>query len=507
MKEEVTVPLTRGERYIASLRDGRSVWFAGKRLDDVTAHPAFQGTLQTVRKLFDTLDNNRLQERIGFKNGATGVYAHNAFLVPYGREDLIRRRTAFAHWADETHGVMSRLSEFARSLVTGWYAARHEFTPYDPHFAGKIARYYEQAKNNDLFLTTALLDPQIDRSKSPGEHRNPDSVLRIVDETEEGVVVRGAKMIATAGPYAHDFLVYPYYRLKENERDYAHFLIVPANLPGLHIVCRDSFAQFGGDDYPLSSNYDEMDAVLFFDDVLVPWERVFLKGNTEGVWKLRMDETAGALAFHQTVVRLQSKLEFVTGVAIAVAQSIGADSFQHVQEKLGELIIQTESIKGLLQAAEIQSVRSKAGIELPALAPIETARNLGTRYYPRALEILQLIGAGGFMQVPSRTEDLQGSLKDLMSTYYAGKQVDADDKVRLFKLAWDLTGSQLGSRHELYERFYAGDPVRTYANQYMNADKFGLERRMRQFRETHYGKEAESGEPTIAREQLSFTPQ
>ncbi|AJY74773.1 4-hydroxyphenylacetate 3-hydroxylase family protein [Paenibacillus beijingensis] len=501
------MPLTRGERFIESLRDGRSVWFEGKRLDDVTAHPAFQGTLDTIRKLFDTLDDKQLQERIGFKNEATGVYAHNAFLVPYEREDLIRRRAAFAHWADETNGVMSRLSEFARSLVTGWYAARHEFTPYDPHFADKITRYYEHARDNDSFLTTALLDPQIDRTKSPGEHRNPDSVLRIVGETEEGVIVRGAKMIATAGPYAHDFLVYPYYRLKETESEYAHFLIVPANLPGLHIVCRDSFAKFSGDDYPLSSKYDEMDAVLFFDDVLVPWERVFLKGSTEGVWKLRMNETAGALAFHQTVVRLLSKLEFVTGVSVAVAQSIGADGFQHVQEKLGELIIQTESIKGLLLASELQSSRSEAGIELPDLVPIETARNLGTRYYPRALEILQLIGAGGFMQVPSRLEELSGPLKDLMHTYYAGKQVGADDKVRLFKLAWDLAGSQLGSRHELYERFYAGDPVRTYANQYVNADKSDLERRMRQFRQAHYGKEAESGEPTIGRQQLSFTPQ
>lgn len=505
MKGESGVTLTRGERFIQSLRDERNVWIDGQRLDDVTAHPSFQGTLTTIKDLFDMLDDKQIQAQIGFRNAETGTYAHHAFLVPANREDLKRRRAAFSYWATETHGVMSRLSEFARSLVTGWYAARHEFTSLDPHFADKISRYYEQARDQDLFLTTALLDPQIDRTKSAGEHRNPDSVLRIVKETEEGVVVRGAKMIATAGPYAHDFLVYPYYRLKETEREYAHFLIVPANLPGLHIICRESFASLSGGDHPLSEKYDEMDAVLFFDDVLVPWERVFLKGDIDGVWKLRMNRTAGALAFHQTVVRLLAKLEFVTGVSVAVAQSIGADSYQHVQEKLGELVIQVESIKGLLLASEIQSSRTDAGIELPSLGPIETARNLGAWYYPRALDILQLIGAGGFMQVPSKLEDLNGPLGDMMKTYYAGKQLDADHKVRLFKLAWDLVGSPLGSRHELYERFYAGDPVRTYANQYVNADKSELESRMRTFRQTHYGKEAESDESTIAGQQLSRT--
>ncbi|WP_244863116.1 4-hydroxyphenylacetate 3-hydroxylase family protein [Paenibacillus cisolokensis] len=499
--------LTRGERFIQSLKDGRSIWLDGKRLDDVTGHPAFRGTLRTLKHLFDTLDNKDVREQVGFWNPATNAYAHSSFLVPASKADLQKRRVAFAYWANETYGVMSRLSDYARSLVTGWYASRHEFASFDPHFDEKITRYYEEARDKDLFLTTALLDPQIDRSKSPSEQQHPDAVLRIVKETEDGVVVRGAKMVATAGPYCHDFLIFPYYRLKENEQQYAHLLIVPANLPGLHIICRESFASLQDDNHPLSAKYEEMDAVLLFDDVLVPWERVLLKGSAQGIWELRMNETANALAFHQTVVRLLAKLEFVAGVSFAVADSIGASGFLHVQEKLGELVTQVESIKALLLASEIQARRNDAGTVLPALSPIETARNLGTRYYPRAIEILQQIGAGGFMQVPSTLGELDGPLANLMKTCYAGKQIDAEHKVRLFKLAWDLVGSPLGSRHELYERFYAGDPVRTYANQYLYADKSELTGLMRNFRQTHAAREEGLHESDNAGPALSYTPQ
>lgn len=477
--------MPRGQRFINSLKDGRNVWLQGQRIEDITVHPAFKGTLGTISRLFDSLDDPDVQLRIGFPT-TSGIYAHNAFLVPTGTEDLLRRREAFSYWAEETHGVMSRLSEYARSLVTGWYADRDKFTEYDPHFADKISRYYEAARDQDLFLTTALLDPQIDRSQRPGKQSHPDAVLRIVKETEEGVVVRGAKMIATAGPYSHDFVVFPYSRLQEDEKAFAHLLIVPANLPGLHIQCRESFASDHPTSHPLSANYEEMDAVLFFDDVLVPWERVFLNGSPEGVWELRMNATANALAFHQTVVRLLAKLEFTAGVGFALAESIGVNGFLHIQEKLGELITQVESIQALLLASEYQSYRTGAGTVIPAMPPIETARNLGTRYYPRAIDILQIIGAGGFMQVPSDPEELEGALGRFMQTYFAGKSIEARDKIGLFKLAWDLIGSPLGSRHELYERYYSGDPVRNYANQYLYSDKDELSRMMNAFWQSHY---------------------
>ncbi|MBN2910045.1 4-hydroxyphenylacetate 3-hydroxylase [Polycladomyces sp. WAk] len=491
---------TVGERFINSLQDGRTVWLDNEKVENVAAHPAFQGTLNTLRQLFDTLNDPETRDRVGFQSPKTGEYVHNAYLVPTSMDDIKRRTVAFELWDRRTHGVMSRLSEYARSLVTGWYAARERYQVFDRHFAEKITEYYEEARDHHRFVTTALLDPQIDRSKGPSEQKDPDAFLRIVRKTEDGVILRGAKMIATAAPYTHDFLVYPFHRIQQGDLEHAHMMIIPANTPGLHIVCRESFSSEQAEDHPISSRYDEMDAILLFDDAFVPWERVFLHDNPEAVWQLRMDETANSLAYHSTVVRLLVKLEFVAGVAFAIADVIGANHHLHVQEKLGEIVIQIETIRALLHASEAGARPDEFGTWLPDLTPIETARNLGPRYYPRAIEILQQIGAGGFIQVPSKIEQIHGELAGLIRKYYRGAKADAESRIRLFKLAWDLIGSPLGSRHELYERFYLGDPVRTYANQYLNCKKERLEQRLEDFWKRIRQKEDTPGErkPTLS---------
>lgn len=468
--------LARGVQFINSLKDGRRVWLEGKEID-VTTHPAFTGTLNTISRLFTMLDEPEYSDQIGFYDTTHDKIIHNAFLLPLDATDLKKRATAFRIWAESTYGVMSRLSDYARSRLTGWYATRERYNDYDKHFADKISLYYEEAKSKDLFLTAVQRDPQINRSQAIGE--DPDSILRVVGKNSEGLIVRGAKMIATAGPYSNDFIVYPVTKIPEGHPEYAHMMIVPANSPGLHMMCRESFAEISNrHDHPISSSYDEMDAILFFDDVLVPWERVLLHDNPEALWKIRTNEASSSLAYHQSIIRLQVKLEFVTGVAFSVAESIGVNQFLNVQEKLGELVSQVQTIKGLVIAAEAEAKADEFGNWLPAFSYIETARNLGSRYYPRALEIIQTIGAGGFFQVPSTYSEMEGPLEPFIQKYLQGASSTADEKVRLFKLAWDIIGSPLASRHELYERFYAGDPVRNLASQYVNFDKDKLTSRV-----------------------------
>ncbi|GMK42351.1 4-hydroxyphenylacetate 3-monooxygenase oxygenase component [Paenibacillus sp. CCS19] len=464
----------RGEKLITSLDDGRSVWLEGKQIHNIAEHHAFRGSLGTIKSLFDMLDDPLQREKVGFLVPETGRYAHSSFLVPYSAQELARRSESFSTWSAETHGMMSRLSDYARSLITGWYAARDELSALDPGFSDKISAYYEQARDRDLFLTTAIIDPQIDRSNGLDDKRIAERFLHVVKETSEGIVVRGAKMIATGAPYTHDFVIFSFLQFQSQEQKHAHVLIVPANSKGLHIVCRESFADQHEQNHPLSSHYDEMDAVLFFDDVLIPWERVLLYGDTERVLALRANQTANGLAFHQNVVRFVAKLEFITGVAFTVAESIGVTGFLHIQEKLGELITQIDVIKSLIIASETTASRDASGVLVPNLQYIETARNLGTKYYPRAIEILQQVGAGGFVQTPSGIEDFYGPISELMHKYFEGANVSAEKKVALFKLAWDLIGSPLGARHQLYERFYAGDPIRGLANHYNRYDKASL---------------------------------
>ncbi|MEK8126722.1 4-hydroxyphenylacetate 3-hydroxylase N-terminal domain-containing protein [Paenibacillus filicis] len=461
---------TRGDRFISSLQDGRKVWLDGRQVESVADHPAFRGTLQTIKRLFDMVDDPAVRDEVGYKAEGRTDYWHSSFLVPYSRDDLDRRNRAFTAWAKGTHGVMSRLSDYARTYITSWYGARKELGQLHPHLEHKITSYYKEARENDLFLTTAAADPQIDRSRGLDDGRNADRYLHVVRETSEGIVVRGAKMIATGAPYTHDFIINSVQPV-ESHRQHALLMIVPANSPGLHIICRESFAELSDQEHPLSSRYEEMDAVLVFDDVLVPWERVLLYGDPAAIIKVRDFHTTRSLAFHHAGVRLLAKLEFVTGVAFAVAESIGAESFLHVKQKLGELLIQVHTVRGLLVASEAEAKPDASGILVPAYSYIETAKNIGSTFYPRAIEILQQVGGGGFMQPPSGFANFEGPFASLVERYFEGANVGAAKKVQLFKLAWDLVGSQLGSRHELYERFYAGDPIRGYANQYIGEPK------------------------------------
>lgn len=461
-----------GESFIHSLKDSRQVWLNGA-MTDVTADPHFTGTLSTIKRLFDMMDCPLGQDKVSYVCDESKKRAHSSFLVPHSQDDLVKRRLAFETWSRATSGVMSRLSDYARSRVTGWHANRMAYEDYDKHFAEKIKLVYETAKDKNRFLTVVQRDPQINRSVSGEINAEELGLLRITRKTSEGVYVSGGKMIGTAAPYSNDLVVFPVARWSEKEKALASALIVSADSKGLHMICREPFdkSSTSQSDHPLSSRYDEMDAVLIFDDVLIPWERVLLYENPEAVWAFKNDPVANSLAYHQAIIRLQVKLEFVAAVGHRIAEYIGADQYLHVQEKLGELVMQSETIKALVIASESMGKQNAHGVFMPHFPYIETARNLGTSYYPRAIELLQLIGAGGFIQTPSKLDDFAGPIGSLLEKYYKGKGVDAVERTKLFKLAWDLIGSSMGARHELYERFYAGDPIRNKALQYQAYEK------------------------------------
>ncbi|SFE51415.1 4-hydroxyphenylacetate 3-monooxygenase [Bacillus sp. OV194] len=468
--------------FIKSLQDGRNVWLDGKKID-ITKDENFTGTLAAISELFAMFDDPKLRDKVGYLSPKTMEYVHSAFYVPESYKDLLKRRTAFEIWSQSTDGVMSRLSDYARSRLTGWYASREDYRAFDKAFPDKIRSYYEEARDCHLFLSLVQRDPQINRSDSQLKNIEDLGLLRITKKTSDGVFLSGAKMIGTASPYSNDIIVYPVGHLKEEHKPLAHMLIVAAHSPGLHLVCRESYAAtpLNKADAPLSASYDEMDALLLFDNVFVPWERVLLYDNPEAIAKINTDPVSNSLAYHQAIVRLLNKLEFVTAIGFEIAEAIGADGYLHVQEKLGELIMQVETIRALVIASEREGSLNPYNTFVPNFTYIQTARNLGPKYYPRALEILQLIGAGGFIQLPSSVQDFQGPLSSLLQKYLVGATVDAEKKTKLFKLAWDLVGSPLGSRHELYERFYAGDPIRNIAVQYSTYDKQRLQERIQKY--------------------------
>ncbi len=450
--------------YLQRLNNGRTVWLDGEIVNDLENHKAFKGTVQTIQHLLNLQTVEPTKSILTYET-EKGANAHLSFLVPTSINDLKRKSLAYKRWVDETFGVMSRLSEYSRSQLVGWYASRQQLDVLSPGIATKLEKLYEAARDLDLLSTVAAHDPQKNRSKSAEEIEH--GKLRVVTKNEEGIFVSGAKTIATAAPYVDELLITSYHKRGLDEAPMANIFYVPTSAQGLHLVCRESFASTDTSNHPLSSRFDEMDAVLIFDNVLIPWERVLVAEDPELAWKLRIETASSLLSQHQTVVRLISKLESVVAIGNELAETAGATEFLHVKEKLSELIIQLETIKGLLNAAEYEAVEHN-GIYLPKQRFLTTARNLGTRYYPRALEILQQIGASGLLQVPSTIQEFDGPIGDKLQAYYGGTHTSAFARTRFIKLAWDLIGSQLGARHELYERFYSGDPVRTFAAQYQN---------------------------------------
>lgn len=439
------------------LQDGRNVWYGGKRVTNIAEHHAFRGTVQTIEKLL-ALQTGALKQEL------TDGGAHLSFLVPTTIEDLQRKEKAYKIWADATFGIMSRLSEYSREIETGWYANRKHLATMIPHFDTKIERIYQNSRERDLLSTAAAQDLQRNRSRSNIETENGQ--LRVLKKTKDGVIVRGAKTIATAAPYVDEYIISSFHKRSDTQHALANTFIIPANLPGLQIVCRESFASCDALNAPLSARYDEMDAVLIFEDVLIPWEYVLVLEDPDAAWKLQVDPVATALSQHQTVVRLKSKLESVAAIAYGLAKSADVTGFLNVQNDLANVIMQVETIEALLRAAQ-HTGELHNGIFIPNRQYLGTARNLGTRYYATGIETIQQIGASGLLQTPATIEEL-ASHPEWQEYFAASHEFDSTKRTLLNKLAWDFIGSPLGSRHALYERFYSGDPVRTFANYYIH---------------------------------------
>jgi aromatic ring hydroxylase len=293
-----------------------------------------------------------------------------------------------------------------------------------------------------------------------------------VGETAEGIVVSGARMLATLAPFADELTVYPGSDLRPQDGKYALCFAIPMSAPGLRFICRDSFTMERDPwDYPLSSRFDEMDAVAIFDDVVVPWDRVFLDGDPELYSTVITDSHWRAHIVHQAMTRAWAKLEFAFGLGHALAEMTGVSAFDHVQEKLGELWSMMEMTRAGVIAAEAGSFRAD-GVDdwVPDERPFVALRGLMPKWVPRSLELLQLVGGGGFMATPTKA-DWDGPLRADIEKYYQARNTGAERKIRTFRLAWDFVGSALGGRSELYERFYLQDSFRMTALAYKLADK------------------------------------
>ncbi len=336
-------------------------------------------------------------------------------------------------------------------------------------------------RDRDLSTTHAIMNPVADRSKPEAEQLGGEISLHKVGETSEGIIVRGARMLATLAPFADEISVYPGSELRPGDEAYAIAFAIPISTPGLRFICRDSFSKPGSTfDYPLSSRFDEMDAVAIFDDVVVPWDRVFLDGDIVGYSEVITDTGWRGHIMHQAYTRAYVKLNFAFGLAHVIANTTGVVRFDHIQEKLGQLWNMVELTRCALATCESESYLDTHGVWYPNDGPLMALRGEMPKWLPLANDLIQLIGGGSFMATPSEA-DFNSAIRGDIDKYFQAAGGDAERRVRLFRLAWDYIGSDLGGRGELYERFYLSDSWRMTQLAYRTADKTTAEALVEQF--------------------------
>ena len=449
-----------GKQFIDGLRDGREVWYDGRRIDDVTTFPPFAAAVRSMAMLYDLQHQPEHRDVLTVEAPELGGRIARAFEMPRTREQLRLKREAYIVWAEASGGMLGRSPDFMNVMLTALAAKRSFFTELAPERGDSVVAYYQHVARKDLFLTHALLDPQLDKGRLRHQQRDPATPLRVVDRTKDGLIVHGIKRIATAAPYADEILVWPFPpTFQPGEDAYANVFAIPMATKGLKTICRPSFAQDGeAADHPLSAQFDEMDATVVFDQVLVPWERVFLHENIALLNRMYRETRMRELTAHQTNARLEVKLGFLYAILVRLAEAGGVDKRPEIMELLGEAAVRVEVIRNTTRSAEEQAqLDPENGVLYPDLYALQAGRALGPVYYPELLGMLKRLGGGGLVQLPVTMAEFDSPIGADLERSLSGAGVSGRDKARLLKLVWDLVGTEFGARHELYEMNYAGE--------------------------------------------------
>lgn len=480
------MPAKTGAQYIANLRDNPAeVWLRGERVKDVTSHPALKGGVNSVAALYDLQRDPATRDDMVFPSPSSGDPVGLSFMVPRTEDDLLRRRRMMTHWAWVGCGMMARTPDFMNVSIAGWAGAAEYFGRNRPEFAGNVRRYFEHIRENDVTLTHTLVNLQPRRESGVLDKLDEQVALTVVKETDAGIVVRGSRVLATLGPLSDEIAVYPTrtHMIGPESWRQAFSFAIPNSTPGLKFICRESF-DYGrsGFDHPLGSRFEEMDCIVFFDDVLVPWERVFMYGDRHKCNNMSAETGQYVHTGHQVVTKNVAKCEFITGIASLMVKTLGSGDIAQMQGLLGELVENLEITKALLTQSEVNAKIDHWGVMLPDRVPLNVARNLFIKMYPRMAEIIQLIGSSSLMALPSEG-DFGGPMADVLDTYLDTDTATAQERVRLFRLAWDAACSSFAGRQVLYERYFQGDWMRNATLLLGVYNREPLEKQVREFLE------------------------
>lgn len=457
--------LKTGAEYLESIRDGRTLYLSDERIEDVTTHPAFRGAARTWAALYDLKCRPELRERMSYEEDGERYSMH--FLRPRSREDLIRRTQAHALIADFGCGVLGRSPDAGAGSVTGM-TMQPEILDAPGGHKDHLLAMWQQMRHEDEFLVYAILPPQGGRDPKfyEGSGRQVPA-LRVTKETDAGVVLNGMKMLATNAAFANQIMIGNILPLAPDQLKESVSAIIPPNLEGLSLWARKSFEREVVEpfDHPLTARFDESDCMLVFQDVFVPWERVFVHDNPALARAVLVQTPAHVMANHQSTVRIRSKLRFLLGLASLVTHSTGARDVPVVRETLGRFAAAEAGFSAMIDAQHMAFHEIANGYALYNRRYMYAALHWAMENHsPLVDQIRELMGGGSF-QMPASVAVLNDPrLKALFEEYWSTPKEGALERLKLFKLAWDLIGSEWASRAASYEKFYIGPAfsVRNY---------------------------------------------
>ena len=450
-------PMT-GAEYLESLRDGREVYIHGERVQDVTTHPAFRNAARSIARLYDALHDPAYRDVLTAPD-PFGILTHKFFKPSYSPQELLEARDAIACWARFTYGFMGRTPDYKASFMATLGAAPEFYEP----FTENAVRWYREYAGRVLFLNHCLVNPPVDRTKKA--HEVEDVFLHVVRETDRGIVVSGAKMLATASALTHATFVAQNSASaamleKGKAEDYALVFIAPMDTRGQKLISRSSYEERADSpfDHPLSSRFDENDAVLIYDEAFIPWEHVLVYRDVDKAQQFYA--ASGFLNRYnlQASTRLAVKLDFMCGLLAKALAANGTDAFRGVQAQLGEVIGWRNLVWAMTSAMALDPQPGPGASFIPRLEYAATARLFATLAWPRVKETFQLVLGGSPLYTVSSYRDLLSEeLQPLLERYYRGTGLPAQERIKLFKLVWDAIGTEFAGRHELYERNYSGN--------------------------------------------------
>ncbi|HWJ72440.1 MAG TPA: 4-hydroxyphenylacetate 3-hydroxylase N-terminal domain-containing protein [Kaistia sp.] len=476
-----------GKQHLASLRDSRTIYIDGRKVADVTTDPAFANAVATSAAFYDYQAAPENIEAMTFRSPTSGDQVSRAWHLPRNHRELAERREALTRWAEMTCGMVGRSPDHVASTLAGFRMGLPAFRDYDPARAGAVESYFDYARDNDLYLSYVIINPQSDKAKSAGGQPDAHLVASIVDEDAAGITIRGAKMLATSGIMANEIMVSGFNALQAGDEAYAFTAVLPIGAKGLTLMSRRSYEQAATSefDYPLSTRFDENDAVVYFDDVKIPWDHVFVYRDLKMAQAQWHDSRAHVMQNYQCMIRLMVKLKFLLGITRKIAETNNIINYPQVRETLGLVAAKVNNIEALVVAMEAAGEHFN-GYYVPNRTILCTAQVIAQTTYPEVVEALRTLSGGGMIMVPSSYADFETpETRAIIEKTQRSIVTNSEGRVKLMKLAWDAVGSEFGSRHLQYEMFYSGPTFVTRGNSFRFFDWDGVKGAVDGFMETY----------------------